>query len=61
MLDLGGNIVVIGSKPDGDDWRLGLQTPFENGTIGELAASECAVVTSGNYENYFMDWMDNFL
>lgn len=53
LLNLGGNIVMIGSKPDGGDWRLGLQDPFENGTIGVLTASECAVVTSGNYENYF--------
>lgn len=53
LLNLGGNILMIGSKPDGGDWRLGLQDPFENGTIGVLTASECAVVTSGNYENYF--------
>lgn len=54
LLDLGGNIVMIGSRPDGSDWRLGLQNPFENDTVGVLTAFDCAVVTSGNYENFFM-------
>lgn len=53
LLDLGGNIVMIGSRPDGSDWRLGLQSPFENDTVGVLTASDCVVVTSGNYENFF--------
>lgn len=53
LLDLGGNIVMIGSRPDGSDWRLGLQNPFENDTVGVLTVSDCAVVTSGNYENFF--------
>ncbi len=53
LLDLFGNIVMIGSRPDGSDWRLGLQSPFENDTVGVLTASDCAVVTSGNYENFF--------
>ena len=54
LLDLGGNIVMIGSRPDGSDWRLGLQNPFKNDTVGVLTAFDCAVVTSGNYENFFM-------
>ncbi len=45
---------MIGSRPDGSDWRLGLQSPFENDTVGVLTASDCAVVTSGNYENFFI-------
>lgn len=28
MLDLGGNIQTIGTKPDGSFWKLGLQDPF---------------------------------
>lgn len=53
LLDLGGNIVMIGSRPDGSGWRLGLQNPFGDDTIGVLTAADCAVVTSGNYENFF--------
>lgn len=53
LLDFGGNILAVGSKPDGSDWRLGLKDPFADGNIGILEVSDCAVVTSGNYENYF--------
>lgn len=53
LLDLGGTIVMIGSRPDGSDWRLGLKDPFADGNIGVLEVFDCAVVTSGNYENYF--------
>ena len=54
LLDLGGNIQAVGSKPDGTDWRLGIRNPFGDGQIGMLRASDCAVVTSGRYERYFI-------
>lgn len=53
LLDIGGNIQAVGSRPDGSDWRLGIRNPFGEGTIGVLSVSDCAVVTSGNYERYF--------
>lgn len=53
LLDIGGNIQTVGSKPDGSDWRLGIQSPFGEGSLGVLAVSDRAVVTSGNYERYF--------
>ncbi len=54
LLDLGGNIQAIGRKPDGSDWKLGIRSPFGEGTIGILSIADCAVVTSGNYERYFV-------
>ena len=54
LLDIGGNIQAVGSRPDGSDWRLGLQSPYGEGTVGVLSVSDCAVVTSGNYERYFI-------
>lgn len=54
LLDLGGNIQTIGNKPDGSDWKIGLRNPKGDGVIGIIAASDCAVVTSGNYERYFV-------
>lgn len=54
LLDLGGNIQAVGSRPDGTDWRLGIRNPFGDGQIGMLEASDCAVVTSGSYERYFV-------
>lgn len=55
LLDIGGNIQAVGTKPDGSDWRLGLRDPFSGGTLGILQVSDSAVVTSGNYERYFTD------
>lgn len=54
LLDIGGNIQAVGSRPDGTDWRLGIRSPYGEGTIGALSVSDCAVVTSGNYERYFI-------
>lgn len=56
LLDLGGNIQAVGERPGGGDWRLGIRSPFDGGegVLGMLLASDCAVVTSGNYERYFV-------
>lgn len=56
LIDLGGNILTIGEKPDGQSWRIGIRKPF-----GETAADIIAIaivddqsmVTSGTYERYF--------
>lgn len=54
LLDLGGNVQAVGTKPDGSPWRLGLRDPFSDGTLGVLEISNQAVVTSGAYERYFI-------
>jgi thiamine biosynthesis lipoprotein len=54
LLNIGGNIQAVGSKTDGDDWRIGIRNPFGEGYVGVLKESDCAVVTSGNYERYFI-------
>ena len=54
LLDIGGNIQIIGQK-NGADWRLGIRSPFGEGTVGVLEISDAAVVTSGNYERFFTD------
>ncbi len=55
IIDLGGNILVFGKKPDGSDFKIGLQSPFEGrgSTIGTVTLSEGSVVTSGIYERFF--------
>lgn len=55
VISLGGNIQVIGSRPDGSDWRIGIRAPWEEGNLGVLEISDAAVVTSGGYENYLED------
>ena len=55
LIDLGGNIVVYGEKPDGSPWRVGLQNPLDSRgeIIGTLQVREGSVVTSGVYERNF--------
>lgn len=62
IVDLGGNVYVLGSKPDGKGgtkpWRIGIQDPFApaRGTsIGIVSASDISLVTSGVYERRFTD------
>jgi len=54
-IDLGGNIVIFGEKPDRTPWRVGIQNPGSNrGEIfGILQITEKTIVTSGVYERYF--------
>lgn len=54
LLNIGGNIQMVGRKPDGSRWRLGIQNPFGEGSLGVLESEDGAVVTSGNYERYFI-------
>lgn len=54
LIDLGGNIQVIGSKPDGSKWRIGIKDAYGDGSIGVLTVEDCAVVSSGGYERYFI-------
>lgn len=54
LLDLGGNIQTVGSRPDGDPWRIGVRDPLlEQDYVGVVTVSGEAVVTSGGYERYF--------
>lgn len=62
MINLGGNIELIGSKKDGSDFTIGIQYPFEDDgeTICAVKASDVAISTSGVYERYFYDEDGNF-
>ena len=53
IISLGGNIHAIGTKPNGDLWKVGIQNPDGEGYVGYVKVNDCAVVTSGGYERYF--------
>lgn len=55
MLNLGGNVQLVGAKPDGSNWKIAVQSPDKTGYLGVAALSDCAVVTSGGYERYFTE------
>lgn len=55
IINLGGNVLTIGTKPDGTPFQVGIQNPFDDrGTTAlVLSVTNCSVVSSGNYERYF--------
>lgn len=55
LINLGGNLVAIGSKPDGTDYHIGIQKPFDeqNAAITSVDVQNQSVVSSGIYERYF--------
>lgn len=53
LLDLGGNIQAIGSKPDKSEWRIGIKSPWTKEPAAALKIINEAVITSGGYERFF--------
>ena len=54
IVNLGGNVLTMGSKPDGSAWRIGIQNPGEGRGAYALILSitGTSLVTSGPYERY---------
>ena len=56
IVNLGGNVRTLGTKPDGSEWSVGIEDPFSpNEILGILGVSDKAVITSGGYQRYFTD------
>jgi FAD:protein FMN transferase len=62
LINFGGNVAAIGSRPDGMPWRIGIKNPRQRAgqggdpapaLIGLLEVEDAAVATSGGYERYF--------
>ena len=54
VLDLGRNILLIGEKPDGAPFSIGVQSPMNSGDLLRvLSLRDKSLVTSGTYERYF--------
>jgi len=55
IIDLGGDVLTCGVKPDKSPWRVGLQDPYKSrgAYIGVVTGAEKAMATSGVYERYF--------
>jgi thiamine biosynthesis lipoprotein len=55
-VNLGGNVKVLGAKPDGSAWRIGVRDPNdpdEGSPIARVSLEGGSVVTSGLYERQF--------
>ncbi len=55
VINLGGNVLCVGEKPDGEPFKIGLQKPYadRNETIEILDIQDLSVVSSGVYERHF--------
>ncbi len=60
-INLGGNIMTIGSKPNGSPFKIGIQKPFAEEGVSAAVIDICdtSAVTSGIYERYF--YLDDVL
>ena len=55
IVDAGGDLRVAGARPGKKFWRIGVQHPREPGTlIMTFELSDAAIVTSGDYERFFI-------
>lgn len=53
VLNVGGNVRTIGSKPDGSPWTVGLENPDGGEFLDYLLLDGQSVVTSGSYQRYY--------
>ncbi|HCW50927.1 MAG TPA: hypothetical protein DGR79_02515, partial [Clostridiales bacterium] len=55
VIDAGGDLYLLGSKPSGDPWRIAVRHPRAEGFLGVLELPDgTAVATSGDYERCFV-------
>jgi thiamine biosynthesis lipoprotein len=57
IINLGGNVKVIGKKPNGNMFKIGVQNPFDgrNSYLGIISTSDMSIVSSGDYERFFIE------
>ena len=59
LIEIGGEILAKGKKPDGTNWKVGIDKPVENLEDREIMAvvslENQSMATSGNYRKFFVD------
>ncbi|MBQ4118754.1 MAG: FAD:protein FMN transferase [Clostridia bacterium] len=57
ILNIGGNVNIIGNRPDGEKWSIGIENPDkqnDNAYIEQLKLSNSmSLVTSGSYQRFY--------
>lgn len=55
IIDLGGNVLVLGNKPDGSNYNIGIQKPFDETGVPytSVQINDQSAVTTGIYQRYF--------
>lgn len=60
MIEIGGEVVTSGISPKNKPWRIGINKPEEDSTSVRnelqtvLQLNNCAMATSGNYRNFYI-------
>lgn len=52
-VNLGGDVRVLGPKPGGEPWQIGIQHPRKADLVATLPVTQGALATSGDYERFF--------
>src|SRR5476649_2805543 len=53
LVNLAGDLTILGSQPDGSPWRVGIRHPRrEDALLASLPVSSGAIATSGDYERF---------
>ncbi len=57
FVNFGGDVYALGSKPNGDQWSVGIKEPVVGSfdLVGRIIVSDRSVVTSGDYERFVLD------
>ena len=58
LIDVGGEVIAKGGKPDGTDWAVGIERPAKNKYSSQeietaITLRNRSVVTSGSYRKYY--------
>lgn len=58
LVDIGGEVIARGAKPDGTPWKVGIERPAENRYSDPVVQTviplrDISVVTSGSYRKYY--------
>ena len=53
LVNLGGDICIVGARPDGEPWSIGIVHPLlADSAIASVSLAAGALATSGSYERY---------
>ncbi|WP_255855834.1 FAD:protein FMN transferase [Marinobacterium rhizophilum] len=57
LVEIGGELRARGLKPDGNGWRIAIESPVDTGREVQrvITLHETGVATSGDYRNYFQE------
>lgn len=55
LVEIGGELRASGRKPDGQEWRIAIESPVagERDVERVIAITDAGIATSGDYRNYF--------